>query len=1059
VMAYMTTMSIVISRDFELVEGASNKFWKITVDGVDQTVHYSRTGTAGQTQTKTFASAELARASGEKLIAEKLRKGYSEISSGAPLLPTAAKAPVSSVTPTATVSSLAPVAVPPIAKTSTIMSDDVPITDSSTIQAPDISGAKTSPTPPASVEADDDDPLEIIRSVDLTEDDYVRAGLRPRVRKKLPASKPFVAEEVGRRVFDAMTYSRTTYNQYKFDPAMSREEALMLFHAFTKHAQHHSGWATYSSLEELLAAPLTEPAGKPIIPEHEGMWARSLVYFLIFKLYSPAEFVEIIVDTLTGNREQNTIDRMEYIRTGLLPYASDDALAEMQNTLTPYLSTNTIPKTEILLFATTLRMFEPVKAWIEKPHTSLWRLSGMIQHFILALGDAEFIERQYRQLDRHLSSAAYARQWLAASQTRGLDLVVSSVSSRYGYDIGEALIKVAGRVLAPETAPHMLTWLMEQKAQPVCKEWFEANPKHAAAGLTPIAGSNDEKRAAEAAKILRNLVKRGYERIVRAHLQTLPPDIFERISGPILEVENAEPKYEPLDDSNTPDSLRVTKGADSKPKPGDILIDEVPSIAVLTPEGLRSLNDAQFYTLLHALQKSKLGAPLPYVTAIKAEATPQSRDAFAWGLMEKWLSDGALPKEKWKMTAVGLLGGEQCVLKLTPLIREWPGESQHARAVSGLECLEAIGTDTALMQINGIAQKVAFKGLKGAAVKCMEGIAEKRGLTRPELEDRIVPDCGLDERGSRRFDFGPRQFVMSLSPEMKPMLREVKDGKTEPKRLTDLPKPNQKDDPDLSEAAVADWKILKKQVSDTAKIQAVRLEQAMVTGRRWKPEEFELLLVRHPLMTNIARLLVWAVYDNQQHLISSFRITEDLAYATPEDDVYNLPEGAQIGIAHPLQLTDAVKGAWGEIWSDYELVPPFPQLGRPIYALEPDEKDVTDLKRFNSATIPASSLVYTLEKLGWMRALPGDGGGFREHTKPFYGAGVTAVTKYADGVYVGDIANSDDQKITGVFFIPRIYLPNEWWPEHKGRIPWSEVDPVVISEVLADLSLIAAKAK
>jgi hypothetical protein len=30
----------------------------------------------------------------------------------------------------------------------------------------------------------------------------------------------------------------------------------------------------------------------------------------------------------------------------------------------------------------------------------------------------------------------------------------------------------------------------------------------------------------------------------------------------------------------------------------------------------------------------------------------------------------------------------------------------------------------------------------------------------------------------------------------------------------------------------------------------------MVTGRRWKPEDFELLVVRHPLMTHIARLVL-----------------------------------------------------------------------------------------------------------------------------------------------------------------------------------------------------------
>ncbi len=58
------------------------------------------------------------------------------------------------------------------------------------------------------------------------------------------------------------------------------------------------------------------------------------------------------------------------------------------------------------------------------------------------------------------------------------------------------------------------------------------------------------------------------------------------------------------------------------------------------------------------------------------------------------------------------------------MIKVWPGESQHQRAVLGLEILKTIGSDTALMQLNGIAQKVKFKGLKDMANTIMESIAK-----------------------------------------------------------------------------------------------------------------------------------------------------------------------------------------------------------------------------------------------------------------------------------------------------------------------------------------------
>ncbi|AXR68486.1 WGR domain-containing protein [Leptospira mayottensis] len=56
----------------------SDKFWNIEVSGTSFTVTYGKTGTAGQTQTKTFGSEEECQKEAEKLLNEKLKKGYAE---------------------------------------------------------------------------------------------------------------------------------------------------------------------------------------------------------------------------------------------------------------------------------------------------------------------------------------------------------------------------------------------------------------------------------------------------------------------------------------------------------------------------------------------------------------------------------------------------------------------------------------------------------------------------------------------------------------------------------------------------------------------------------------------------------------------------------------------------------------------------------------------------------------------------------------------------------------------------------------------------------------------
>ncbi|EMJ48644.1 WGR domain protein [Leptospira santarosai str. HAI1349] len=57
----------------------SDKFWNIEVGGTSFTVTYGKTGTIGQTQTKTFDDEKKCLKEAEKLLAEKLKKGYLEV--------------------------------------------------------------------------------------------------------------------------------------------------------------------------------------------------------------------------------------------------------------------------------------------------------------------------------------------------------------------------------------------------------------------------------------------------------------------------------------------------------------------------------------------------------------------------------------------------------------------------------------------------------------------------------------------------------------------------------------------------------------------------------------------------------------------------------------------------------------------------------------------------------------------------------------------------------------------------------------------------------------------
>lgn len=113
-------------RRFEYVGGGSEKFWEIDTDGTSVTVRFGRLGTNGQTQAKQLGSIAEATAHEAKLVAEKVKKGYTETASGSSRAAVLVPPPVSS---TAVIAP--PVAAAPTPSTEGPTLDNVPVVASS----------------------------------------------------------------------------------------------------------------------------------------------------------------------------------------------------------------------------------------------------------------------------------------------------------------------------------------------------------------------------------------------------------------------------------------------------------------------------------------------------------------------------------------------------------------------------------------------------------------------------------------------------------------------------------------------------------------------------------------------------------------------------------------------------------------------------------------------------------------------------------------------------------------------------------------------------------------
>jgi hypothetical protein len=623
-----------------------------------------------------------------------------------------------------------------------------------------------------------------------------------------------------------------------------------------------------------------------------------------------------------------------------------------------------------------------------------------------------------------LTTNELLRGWLACTELAGLDVVRDTILNAGNRDDAAAMLEVFCLVQAPEAAVHMLQLRHESKAAHLARKWLDEHVEIAIAGLVSVAAGRGT-LAEEAVAFLRDAERAGHGRLIEKQVRLAPHEIGERVRKLVLD--HDEKVYPPLDEIAGPawlqEALASNWQAKEKSLPTWLHVQSLPPLVM----GKHRLSDAVVRRMLSGWKQSTL-RKWPLVEGVQKHVDVAFRDAFAWKLFEMWLAEGGPSKDRWAMLAVGYLGGDQCALKLAPLIRAWPGEMQSKRAELGLECLQRIGTDAALIQLGHIARKVKSQALRKKARTMMDRIASDRGLSREELEDRIVPDLGFDERGRRDFECGSHRFEIVLDENLMPRLRD-ESGKL-------------KDDPPA--AGRAEWTALKKQLREVLKTQATRLEQSLV-GRRWSMVEFEAQLLHHPLMLNLARRLLWLGHDAAGKRVLSFRINEEGKAANQEDRACSLADIATVGLAHPLLLTPDERIVWGNLFSDYLIVPPFPQLGRLVFTLRRDEESATRLERWSGRKYASESLLFGLEGRGWIRGDSSEGI-VTSHTRQFTEANITAQVKYRPGISIINRGESDEQEIDGVYFVggaePRVLR---------------DVSAVVISEVIADLDGLTSK--
>lgn len=793
----------------------------------------------------------------------------------------------------------------------------------------------------------------------------------------------------------------------------------------------------------------------------KGIQPPQLVTLALINLLPLARFIALWSEHYS---EKIGSEVLSAVRQYKLPYISDGELAQAevfvreQVSLRPWHPTH--PKDDIpvpLVMAAVLALQDLVLPVVEKIDDSFYIKAETTQLarpqiLVLGLREPALVKHHLLRLSLTLDNQSDYYGWLAQTGWSELTIFLeravqaNRIRSLLYSNIAQ-IMSTLSKVHAPATAPIMLVLSQKEVFAQFAKEWLKSNPLLTFVGLAE-ADFHDLFLQTKADKILLDLCS-------KVRLEKLPVsmhaiyDALKAEKRAKRKVDSNKKKPVELGDSDAPDyisDLFAQYPCKIVKLPAYLT---GPSAPVLQIDG-HKLSERKNYQLLVALKSSKPVQIHPLILALRAKFDRATFDEFVTWIFKLWLTHDAPAVDKWCFLSVGYLGSNANVCSIIPLMKQWRTHNP-GRAKMGLECLRASGTDMALMKIHEISQAGSLRSLRTSAKKLIVEIAHERNLTPGQLEDRIVPNCGLDSSGHHVFDFGPRQFYIVLGNDLKPCLKDSQGNVR-----SDLPSPNQSDDPILASQAIKAWKAIRGEVKVAISNQSKRLEAAMISRRRWTQEEFDTLLVGHPVLNPMCKLLIWGQFDSSDRLLCTFRLTEEGDYADSSDKSIELYPAASIGLIHPLHLAPTELAAWGELASDYALVAPFAQLGRQVYLLTAEELQAERINRFDGLKVEAIVIPGTLERAGWINEVLQDGAVYFGHYKYFAGSDLTASIVYT-GITV-PIDKSEPQEIVAVIFYKGKIQVNRFYDSSGlAQMALSQVDRVVVSEVLSDLTLVMNK--
>lgn len=423
--------------------------------------------------------------------------------------------------------------------------------------------------------------------------------------------------------------------------------------------------------------------------------------------------------------------------------------------------------------------------------------------------------------------------------------------------------------------------------------------------------------------------------------------------------------------------------------------------------------------------------------------------AFAHALLDQWFQSDMKAADRWALDVAGIVGDDSIITRLTDPIEHWCKLNRGSRAEWAVHAISLLGTQKALATLDGLIQRYRNqrKYVSEAASNAIQTTADLLGISQDELAERIVPDFGFSAEGTRVFTARDGDVVAILQPDFKLTwtLPDSDEQKSTPVRK-------------LTTGQEDELKHLKKALKEAVSRHTLRLENAMIGGRRWPIDVWRQRFENHPVFRILATRLIWGVYDECGGLLRTFRLypnglTADHSGALEE---FAAP-AAVVGLIHRLDLDEKSAAAWSAHLRRFKVKPLFKQVDRPVHALDPTHGNRKELRVAEDIGVTAGKLRAGLLRCGWSLGSAGDGGWIHCMFRKFPAYDIEVYLSVSD---LHAASSKDDKVVLGSAFFARETKGKRAYRDRMGdaeAISFSEISPIIYSEIMADLISLAEK--